>query len=197
MISGHSAGSAHLSGPLGLALLLCGGGCASGAASGAAPVTTIELSAPADPAATAAPAASPAPSPLDPPPSEEGKAVRPERPTFVARFALVFRSGAPAGSSGPFGGDSIMLFQQAPVACDEAALGQAAPSHVTTGVTWKAGERSTFQQFVFKDGKGMLHAGSIEVLSAPTNKGDIGRVRLHKVEGANVLGGDIDALVCE
>jgi hypothetical protein len=196
LTSGITAGSAIVPGGLALLLLSCGGG--GGLTAGStAPVTTIELSAPADPAASAALSASPAPSPLAPSPSEEGKAVVPEKPRFVALFALVFRSGAPAGSFGPFGGDSIMLFQQAPVTCDEAALGVAAPSHIRTGVTWKAGERSTFQQFVFQNGKGVQHSGSIEVLSAPANKGDVGQVRLHKIEGANVLGGDIDALVCE
>lgn len=197
MTSGLTSASALAPGRLALLLLCSGGACASSTTGSTAPVTTIELSAPPDPAASAAQSASPEPSPLAEAPSERGKVAGPERPPFVARFALVFRSGVSASSQTLLTNDSIMLFQQAPVACDEADLGEATPSHLNVSVAWKAGERTTFQQFVFKNGRGMQHAGSIEVISAPSNKGDVGQVRIHKLEGGNVLGGDIDATVCE
>lgn len=186
---------------LGLLPLLTNVGCgASSASSPLAPVATVEIPSPQAPEAqpSATPPAEGAEAGREPTTSDvKGtKTVLPETPPFVARFAAVFRTPASSAQPSFFGGDSIVLFTS-PVTCDVAAVDQAGPPRLRVGVSWSAGQKSAFQQFVMKDGKATRHAGSIEILKAPANKGDVGRILIDAVTGANVTGGEIDALVCE
>lgn len=193
-------GSTFFLGALALLSSACGAAPHPAAAT-TAPITTVELPAAAAPAAPPSPVASAAPAePADPPGpgplAQRSSNITLDTPPFVARFAVVFRSGSLGASSNVFGDDSVVLFETQ-VTCADAEVKETAPRHLSTGVTWKAGEKVTFQQLVFKNGKGMQHKGAIEILRAPSNKGDVGRIRLTPFEGANVTGGDIDALVCD
>jgi hypothetical protein len=106
-------------------------------------------------------------------------------PDLVVRSALLVPSK---------NGRRLMLFEAA-VGCAH-RFGTGA-RHVDVGIDWRRGAKDHFASVSIINGHTENYEGRIEVLAAPTAPGSIGKIRVTRTHGGNVLGGVVAVHVCQ
>lgn len=104
-------------------------------------------------------------------------------PRFVVRSALLVRGPYPHGRE-------LSLYDNA-THCSKPT-----GRHLDVAIGWKRGTQTTFVKLRLANSQLEHYKGHIEVLSAPTRPGAIGKIRVTRPRGGNVLGGVVRVHVC-
>jgi hypothetical protein len=89
----------------------------------------------------------------------------------------------------------VVLLRVAPKS-EHCAITDSDPDYVMAGCTYKPGA-CTSAIFTVNKEKATSYKVRIEVLQAPDKKGARGKLRITESDDVNVLGGEIDVLVCD
>lgn len=106
-------------------------------------------------------------------------------PDLVVRSALLVPSK---------NGHRLMLYDRAVTCTHRLRTGA---RHVDVSIDWKRSANNRFANVSVTNGHVEHYEGRIDVLAAPSAPGSVGRIRVTRTHGGNVLGGVVQVHVCK